>query len=373
MLLVTTAGTTLTYLARLVLSPLLPAIIDDLSISPARAGVALTVMWAMIALWQFPGGRVSDRLSRKLVLVVALSVLGGGTSLLLFGAGYPSFLLGVTVLGVGAGLYLPVSFAIASDLFVRRRGQAFGVNAAGIDVGGVLSAGLAAVVLGAVHWRFAFVPVTAAVAAVLVATHVWNREPYSVGRVDLGAHETATRLLGERRVRLVLVVFALFAFVWQGVMSFLPTYLTDRGVSPVLATNAFAALFAVGVVSRPVAGTLGDRVTHRAVAVGACLAAGVGLAAVIGLRGTLPTVASVVVLGVGLAAFWPVVNAYLMGLFPTRSMGGDLGAVRTLSMIVGSLGPAYVGVVAGETTYATAFLGFLPCLAAATALLLWLE
>jgi MFS family permease len=373
LLLVTATGTMLTYLARLVLSPLLPTIIDDLGVSAARAGVALTVMWGMIAVWQFPGGRASDRLSRKFVLVVALAVLGLGTGLLTGAGGYPAFLAGVTILGVGAGLYLPVSFAVASDLFVRRRGQAFGVNAAGIDVGGVLSAALAAAVLGAVDWRLAFVPVTVAVALVLGATHAWNREPYAVGRPALGVRETATRLLSERRVRLVLVMFALFAFVWQGIMSFLPTFLTDRGVSTTLASNAFAALFAVGVVSRPAAGALGDRIAHRTVAVGACLAAAAGLAVVVVVRGLVAMALGIAVLGVGLAAFWPVINAYLVGLFPTRSMAGDLGAVRSLSMVVGSLGPAYVGVVADAAGYRTAFLGFFPCLAVATALLLWLE
>jgi MFS family permease len=101
--------------------------------------------------------------------------------------------------------------------------------------------------------------------------------------------------------------------------------------------------------------------------------AAAGLSVVVVTRGLALMLLGVAVTGIGLAAFWPVTNAYLMGLFPARSMGGDLGAVRTLSLIVGSFGPAYVGVVAGTSGYAAAFLGFLPCLAAAMVLLLWLD
>lgn len=41
--------------------PLLPAIIEELRITPAEAGIALTHMWGLYALPQFPGGRRGPR------------------------------------------------------------------------------------------------------------------------------------------------------------------------------------------------------------------------------------------------------------------------------------------------------------------------
>jgi MFS family permease len=71
----------------------------------------------------------------------------------------------------------------------------------------------------------------------------------------------------------------------------------------------------------------------------------------------------------GLAAIWPVMNAYVMDLFPDANMGGDLGATRTVFMGIGSVGPLTVGVVADVMTFSTAFLGLVLCLLASTVIL----
>lgn len=47
-----------------------------------------------------------------------------------------------------------------------------------------------------------------------------------------------------------------------------------------------------------------------------------------------------------------------MDTFPDESMAGDLGATRTVYIGIGSVGPAYVGFVAGRLNYTVAFAGF---------------
>jgi MFS family permease len=71
-------------------------------------------------------------------------------------------------------------------------------------------------------------------------------------------------------------------------------------------------------------------------------------------------------------AFTPVLQAYLMDIFPESSKGGDLGAFKTVYEGLSSVGPTYVGVVAGLWSYALAFTGFLVCLAASAVILFWL-
>ena len=75
MLLLVSFGTTTPVSGQLAVSPLLPTIIAALAITPARAGVAPSVMRALVALCRFPGGRLADQLSRKTVLVDALGRL----------------------------------------------------------------------------------------------------------------------------------------------------------------------------------------------------------------------------------------------------------------------------------------------------------
>lgn len=373
MLWVVALGTMASMTGRLVLSPLLPAIIEDLSITPSRAGFALTVMWGFSALMQFPGGRLSDRLSRKTVLVAALGVLIAGYTVLSVTPVYAVFLLGAAVVGVGTGLYPPAAITLLSDLFERKQGKALGIYASSLNFGGVASAGLAVAALAVAVWRAAFLPVLVVLAAVLVLIHRWNGEPYVVERPGLEIRATAGRVLGSPRVRWVIAASALFAFTWQGVASFLPTFLQiEQGYTATFAGNAFAGFFLVATVANPLAGAIGDRLRYTYVAAGASVFAGVGLAGLMAAGDALATLAAVAVLAVGLSSYWPVMNAYVLEGFPGSSKGGDFGALRTTFNVLGSLGPTYVGVVAERATYTLAYTGLVGCLACSTAITLWL-
>ena len=64
-------------------------------------------------------------------------------------------------------------------------------------------------------------------------------------------------------------------------------------------------------------------------------------------------------------AYRPVMQAYLMDSFPTDSMGGDLGAMRTVYIGLGALGPTYVGAVAELLDFRGAFAGIVASLLSA--------
>ena len=284
---------------------------------------------------------------------------------------YLALLAGAAVVGVGAGLYPTPARGLVSDLFVERRGQAFGLHTASGDLGGALAAGLATLVLVVATWRAAFPPVVAVLAGVALALHVWSREGYAFERVDLAVGETGRRLFAEPRLRWLLVAYSLYAFAWQSAVSFLPTYLqVGKEFSPVVANTGFAALFVVGAVVKPLAGVVGDRLPRGLVAPATLAAAAAALAAVV-FASTPPLVmAAVACFAAGLMAYPPVMQAYLMDSFPTDSMGGDLGAMRTFYIGVGALGPTYVGAVAEAFDYRTAFVGLVGCLVASTAIIL---
>lgn len=102
--------------------------IDRLAITPFLAGIALTAMMVLKAARQFIGGRLADAFTRKTVLVAALSAIGSGLLLLSAAVTYPLFVSGVVVVGIGGGLFFIPMRAALADLFVERRGRAFGLN-----------------------------------------------------------------------------------------------------------------------------------------------------------------------------------------------------------------------------------------------------
>jgi predicted MFS family arabinose efflux permease len=354
---------------RLVLSPMLPAITADLGITDAQAGVAFTLLWGLYALLQYPSGRLSDALSRKTLLVSGLGLVVLGFGALAASPTYLTFLAGAAVVGVGAGLYPTAARALVSDLYTAKRGRAFGLHTASGDLGGVAAAGLAAVVLGVATWRAAFLPVVVVALVVLASLHVWSREEYVVERRSLAVRATVGRLFGTPRFRGLLVAYALYAFTWQATASFLPTFLeTGKGFSPAVAQAAFAVLFGVGAVVKPTAGALGDRVPRRLITVATLLLGAGSLSVVVVAQTPVVAIGAVVAFAAGLMAFPPVMQSYLMDAFPDESAGGDLGAMRTVYIGLGALGPTAVGSVATVANYQVAFAGLVGALLVCAAL-----
>lgn len=373
MLLTLAFGWTTIQVGRQILPPLLPTIIDDLGISPADAGVALTVMWGLYALVHYPAGRLADRLSRKTVLVGGVALVGTGAAALTVSRTYPLFVLSTSVVGVGAGLYFVSSRARLADLFVERRGQAFGLQLMAGPLGSALAAGLAVAVLATATWRLAFVPVVLATGVVALGLHRWGTESYVVGPVDLGLGRTVRRVFATGNRRWLVVGYSMFALAWQGAISFLPTFLqAEKGFSPTLASAGFALLFVAGAAGMPLAGRLADRVGSLPVATGALLLAGTGLASVVATGSPVGVAVSVALFGVGLMGFPPVMQAFLMDQFPGGSMAGDFGAFKTVYTVVGSLGPAYVGLVVEGWSFTTAYLSLLVSIAGAAVIVLLL-
>ncbi|MFB6095145.1 MAG: MFS transporter, partial [Halodesulfurarchaeum sp.] len=329
-----------------------------------------TVLWGIYALLQYPSGRLSDRLSRKTLLVAGLALLAIGFLAVGLAPTYPLFLLGAAIIGVGSGLYPTSARALVSDLFVERRGAAFGLHSASGDLGGVAAAGLATLVISVAVWRTAFVPLVVVAVLVALGIHWWSREAYVVSRPELAIGRTVRRLLGQAENRWLLVAYILFAFTWQAATGFLPTYLQlGKGFSPLIANTAFAVLFGVGVLVKPLAGSLADRFRRERMAVASLALAAASLVLVIVAASPLLVVLGVVTFAAGLLSYPPVMQAFLMDTFPDASYGGDLGAMRSIYIGLGALGPTYVGSVAAVANYDLAFAGLVAALVVAGVLI----
>jgi predicted MFS family arabinose efflux permease len=203
----------------------------------------------------------------------------------------------------------------------------------------------------------------------VVAIHLQSRERYVVERTDLALGATARRLLARPGLRRLVLAYVLFAFSWQATTAFLPTFLrASKGLPPAVANAGFAALFLVGAVAKPTAGWLGDRVEKRRVAPAALLLGAAALGAVLVVGSTPAVVLGVVLFAAGLLSFPPVMQAYLMDRLPDQSMGGDLGAMRSVYISLGATGSTVTGAVADASSFGVAFALLAGCLLAAAVL-----
>ena len=340
---------------RFMLPPLLPRITEVLGFSSAGIGAALTVFGLIYAVTQYPSGTYSDSLSRATLILPGFLVLIAGFVAVGFAVSRSLFVVAMVVLGVGKGLYASPSRALLGDLFTARRGRALGIYSAGTDVGGLVGAGLAVVVLATTVWRAAFVPVVVILIAVTVLYVFWNREGYELARVRLSPSETVGRIVATREQRETLVAFAVFYFFVGGLTNFFPTLLVAGGSSEAVAGASFALLFATGTLTKPVAGDVSDRFPRLLVGTAGLVLAMFGLALVL-VAPTLSVVAvGTVLTAVGYKTQFPIADTVVMEAAPDGETGGDLGASRAVFLTANALGPGFVGVVAEFTNFQTAF------------------
>lgn len=358
-----TAGTVTFTTGRFALSPLLPTITESLEISSFAAGLAMTMLFGFTALVRYPGGQLSDQLSRKTVLVGGLLVTTAGFVLLTTVWTYPIFLVALVAVGIGIGLYSTAAVAYLSDLFSAKQGQALGINNSAIYFAGILGAGLANLALSANAWRSSFLPIALALCVLLPALHYWNHEPYQISRPELTIRDTMARLFQSRQVRRMLVVGTLFGTAWQGVITFLPTFLqAEKAVTATFANNLFALLFVVGVGSNLLTGRFSDKFPVPIIIAVVAVITSVGLVVVIYVETVVMVVLGVCILGAGLAAIWPALQSYMMDHFPEDTKGGDYGAFSASYVGLASLGPSVVGFVGDKLDFTVAFLGLVGCL-----------
>jgi predicted MFS family arabinose efflux permease len=347
-----------TMVARLSISPIVPDIVADFSVSNGAVGLALSGMWAAYALAQFPSGILGDRFGERQVILTAV---GGtvGTSLLLSVA--PSFALfaaATVLLGAVAGLH----YSVATSLLARQFdavGRAIGVHVAGGPLAGLLAPVAAAALAARYGWRSAIAlgAVVALPTVLLFAGYVDRTEPAQPDRpmrerIELGA---VVELLARPRIAYTTLLSVLGAFTWQATASFLPAFLEQgQGLPRTTAGVLFSVYFVVHGATQPAMGALSDRLSRE---FAAALAMGLGIVGygllVIGSRIEV-LVTAVVFAGVAMSWGAPLQSRF-MDLLSAAERSAGFGLVRTVYMTIGATGSVVVGATADLFGWTAAF------------------
>ncbi len=358
-LFIVTCISLLLSLSSRLLPPLLPAIIDDLAISAFLAGTALTVEQFVKAGAEYPSGKSADQLSRTTVLALCVTTVVVSLLLMSIAVSYVLFLIGVAILGLGRGMYMPPARALLADIFQDKRGRAFGINELGVELAGILGAVGAIGVLAVSNWRGAFFPLAILFIPFLLGLIVISKEPIKLGWVSFEIKETLLKVLHVPLYRRLLLVYSLFSIGVIGVTAFLPTFLTAvHGFSVARASSAYALLFVVGFFAKPTSGYVSDYIPRLYVASAALVLAGIGLLLFVYIQVFWGIILGVLIFAAGTRGVTPPLESFLMDRFPDDQMGGDFGAIRTLYLLVGSIGPGFAGYSASTIGYVASFSSF---------------
>ena len=346
---------------RLLVPPLALPIKESLGLTNAGFGAAVTVLWAVYALLQFPGGAASDDLGYRTTLVGSSVVIAGGYLLLGTSVGLPLFLLAAGLIGGGIGLFYITSRTFPSLLYEGEKGRALGITNAAGDIGGVLAPVAGSVIVAlALPWRGAFVVVGLAVAALGVVFHFTVRGEYRVAVPDMaGVGRDALGQITQPGVPLIIAAYSLFALAWQGSVAFIPLFVFEaKGLSFETGNLLLSVFFLMGVVVKPGAGWLSDHVGRHGLSIGSLLGAGLSLGVLaLFIESRLAVVGAVVLYGLTLMTFPPVTQAFLMDVFADETVGSSFGLTRTVYVLIGSTGPALIGVGSETIGFEATFAG----------------
>jgi len=348
--------------------PLFGILQDAYGVSTTVVGTAFSGLMLVYALTQFPSGTLADRLGAVRVIAGGALLAAGGAVSLAIEAPFAVLVGGMLLVGLGTGAHKTVAVRLMARVYPARTGRALGVMDTVGALGGVVAP--AVVVALAAGWRLAFLAGGVAGVALAVAFAARARDRTEAGPTDDGPAPplgTYLALFADARFAGFAVLAVLFSFAYNGVVAFLPLYLTEAvGLSGATASLLYSALFALTFVQLGT-GELSDRVGEGPVLVATLTVATAGLAGLLSLGGFgLPALAaSVGALGLGSHGFRPVRGAYLVRVIPDEVAGGTLGIVRTGLMTAGAVAPGLVGALVEFAGYRVAFLPLLIALAGA--------
>jgi MFS family permease len=335
--------------ARIAISPLIPAITDDFGVSNAFLGFALTGMWLSYALMQFPSGLFADRYGERLVILASV----GGTTIFVFLLALSPFLgafvLFTILLGAFAGLHYSVATTFLARLY-DDIGTAIGVHNTGAQVAGLVAPVVVVWVSIRAGWRPALGLVVLLGVPVFLLFYIYVRptdplHPEIPIREQLDP-DALVELLSRPSISFTMIIATVGEFTWQGLASFLPTFLVEyHGYSTVLAGTIFSLYFVVQAFGQVGVGRSADYFGYDTT-IFVCFVAAIGGIWVLVFTPTVAAVvAGTVLLAIGMSNA-SAVFPRLLSHMSESEQGTGFGLVRTVYMIVASFGSVAVGVMA---------------------------
>jgi MFS family permease len=308
------------FLSAFQLLPTAPFHILDLGGSTFASGLFLGFLTYSSAFSAPFTGAIVDRVGQRRVLLTSSIALTVFSLVYAVIPSVPVLLSLVLVHGVFWSGLLSASAAYMTNMLPERR------RAEGIGYWGLSSVAAMAVSPTAGFWIYrhgwVWLCIGSAALNLIMAGIAWHL--HGAGSEARKKTESVPSLL-EWRVLIVSITLFLYSFGYGGITSFTALYADANGVAP--KSIYLTTLAIVVLLTRPLAGRLGDRLGYGRIFV-PCLvliSGGLALLALGGTRGWM--IASAVCFGLGFGTAYPVYVGYVMrGVRPERR-GAAFGAI----------------------------------------------
>jgi NNP family nitrate/nitrite transporter-like MFS transporter len=342
-------------LSRVVFSPLLPTIEDELHITHGQAGSLFFYISFGFTTSMLASGFVSRALTHRLSIFV--SALTGGFALL--GVSFCPYLwcmrLFLVILGAGSGLYLPSAMStITSVVKPDQRGRAISIHEIGFNMSFISAPLLARLLLPLFSWRVIIRIIAVLIAAVGIAFILFGDGGHDRGKPPHLNH--IRQILSQSSFWIIAVLFALAIGAEVGVFSIIPTYLVkEKGIDLDFVNTLLSLSRVSGLPMVFVTGWLVDRIGIKPLLVGVLGTAAI-FTALIGITDGALLIVAVFLQPLVIICFFPAAMSGIITMGPPELLSLATSLMVPFSYLFGAgLVPAGMGFLGEQGAFSTGF------------------
>jgi len=296
-------------------------------------------------------GTLIDRVGVRRVLFPALlALLLGFVALSTMGGSLPLF---YAIAFVWGGLTVgtqSISYTkLITGWFLRRRGLAVGIAAAGLGLGYTLVPLIVGRLLAQMDWRHAMLVMAGMIVVLPILVNALLSHPNPGARRAGGADLTGLSVAEARATpafRSMAGAIFLASAALTGVVPHISLLALDRGMSTPQAASIAATYGLSTIIGRVLVGALADRffVPRVAMTFFGLSAIGFVLAALLGGSGSVGVLMLVALtIGLGFGAESDVIALFITRYFGQRCFGAIYGLLLAVFLVGASVGPALFG------------------------------
>lgn len=346
----------LSFVSRVVFSPLMPTIENQMGISHGQAGALFLLLSIGFFVSMTGSGFVSSRLTHRHTILLSSLLLGAALILFSVEGGLAALRLNMFLLGAAAGFYTPSGIAVISALVSRRdTGKAMGIHNTAPNLSYILAPLLCHAFLDWVHWRTLLALLGLLALAASASFSLFQKEggfrgepPNPAALADLGARPLIW-------VTILLFCAALAGSV--GIYAVLPLYLVnERGLDLDLANTLLSLSRVSGLFMVFFAGWLTDKVGEKRTINAALLLAGAATC-LLALAPERPLLVMVFLQPAIVSCFFPAGFKVLSQIVPPGMRSLATGWVIPIGFLFGGgVIPAFIGQMAASRSFSAGIL-----------------
>jgi NNP family nitrate/nitrite transporter-like MFS transporter len=346
----------LNFIARVILSPLLPSIEKEIAISHGQAGSLFFFMSIGYLVGLLGSGFFACRATHKLTIVISSAGVGCALLVVSFMNSLGAIRLGLLGVGLAAGLYMPSAIASITSLITQEHwGKAIAVHELAPNVAFFVAPFIAELFLGRATWRMTLAVIGAASLIASVAYYRYGRGGEFRG--ESPASRALTTLVRAPAFWLMLLLFGLGVSATIGVYAMLPLYLvSERQIDQNWANTVVALSRSYG----PILGLLGGWASYRFGAKQTMIVSLTFTGVVTVLLGLAPAhwMSAVVLLQPLLAVwFFPAAFAVLAVITPAAARNLAVAFTVPFGFVIGGGAiPTLIGIMGDAGSFAIGFI-----------------